>query len=214
MQLNVTLNIIIVLIIVKGFKTIKKGGDFLDDIKIVELYLKRDEEAIKLTSDKYGARLKKLAYRIVNDIQTAQECENDTYLQAWKSIPPNEPRDYFYPFLARITRHISFNCCREKNALKRNAHICELSREMEECLPDSEDVENTINEMLLKETINGFLSTLKEEKRNIFLRRYWFMDSIEEISNRYEISKSKVKIILFRIRKHLRKYLEKEDYMI
>ncbi len=186
----------------------------MDDIKIVEMYLKREEEAIKFTSDKYGARLKKLAYTIVNDIQTAQECENDTYLQAWKLIPPNEPRDYFYPFLARIIRHISLNCCREKSALKRSAYICELSDEMQECLPAAQNVEETINKMLLGEAINGFISTLNEEKRNIFLRRYWFMDSIEEISNRYEISKSKVKTILYRIRKQFRRFLEKEDYMI
>ncbi len=186
----------------------------MDDIKIVEMYLKREEEAIKFTSDKYGARLKKLAHTIVNDIQTAQECENDTYLQAWKLIPPNEPRDYFYPFLARIIRHISLNCCREKSALKRRAYICELSDEMQECLPAAQNVEETINEMLLGEAINGFISTLNEEKRNIFLRRYWFMDSIEEISNRYEISKSKVKTILYRIRKQFRRFLEKEDYMI
>ena len=135
-------------------------------------------------------------------------------MQAWKLIPPNEPRDYFYPFLARIIRHISLNCCREKSALKRSAYICELSDEMQECLPAAQNVEETINKMLLGEAINGFISTLNEEKRNIFLRRYWFMDSIEEISNRYEISKSKVKTILYRIRKQFRRFLEKEDYMI
>ena len=93
----------------------------MEDAKIVELYLKREEEAIRQTSDKYGKRLRSLAYGIVGEQQTAEECENDTYFIAWNSIPPQEPRDYLYAFLARITRHISLNCCRNRSRLKRSA---------------------------------------------------------------------------------------------
>ena len=85
----------------------------MDDEKIVELFLARDEASIKMAAEKYGHRLRLLSYGIVGDMQTAEECENDTYLEAWKSIPPNDPRDYLYAFLARITRHISLNCCRD-----------------------------------------------------------------------------------------------------
>lgn len=99
----------------------------LDDSRIVDLYLLRDETAIRQTTDKYGIRLRSLAYGIVEDRQTAEECENDTYMEAWNAIPPHEPRSYLYAFLARITRHISLNCCRNRSRLKRSAFISELS---------------------------------------------------------------------------------------
>ena len=184
----------------------------MDDSRIVELYLARDEDAIKETSDKFGARLRSLANSIVNDSQTAEECENDTYIKAWDSIPPHEPRNYLFAFLSRITRHISLNICRDRSRLKRSAFICDLSAEMEQCIPSPDDTECRIDDMVFKEAINGFLGTLDEEKRNIFLRRYWYLDSVSAISERFSLSESKVKTMLFRCRNGLRKYLEKEGY--
>lgn len=186
----------------------------MDDNKIVELYLSRDETAIKYTAESYGARLRSLSNNIVKDLQAAEECENDTYLEAWRMIPPHEPRMYLFAFLARITRHISLNVCRDRNRLKRSAFICELSTEMEQCIPSPNDTECLIDDMTLKGAINNFLSTLDEEKRNIFLRRYWFLDSIASISERYALSESKVKTTLFRCRNQLREFLEKEGYTI
>ena len=89
----------------------------MDDREIVKRYLARDESAIRETAGKYGARLRSLALGIVRDAQTAEECENDTYLEAWNSIPPHEPGGYLYPFLARITRHLSLNRCRDRDRL-------------------------------------------------------------------------------------------------
>lgn len=186
----------------------------LDDNRIVELYLLRDETAIKQTTEKYGSRLRSLAYGIVKDQQTAEECENDTYMKAWNTIPPHEPRSYLYAFLARITRHISLNCCRDRSRLKRNAFICELSAEMEQCIPAPDDVECRIDDMALSDAINGFLSKLDEEKRNIFFRRYWYLDSVVAISKRFALSESKVKTTLFRCRTGLREHLEKEGYTL
>lgn len=186
----------------------------LDDNKIVELYLSRDETAIKQTFENYGTRIRSLANNIVKDLQTAEECENGTYLEAWRTIPPHEPRTYLFAFLARITRHISLNICRDRNRLKRSAFICELSTEMEQCIPSPDDTECRIDDIILKDAINNFLATLDEEKRNIFLRRYWFLDSIADISKRYAISESKVKTTLFRCRNQLREYLEKEGYTL
>lgn len=186
----------------------------MDDESIVSLYLHRDDDAIRLTSEKYGTRLRALAYGITQDDQTAEECENDTYLQAWNSIPPHEPCSYLYAFLARITRHIALNHCRDRARLKRSAHICQLSREMEQCLPAPDDTASRMDEIVLREAINGFLAGLSEEKRNIFLRRYWFLDSIGDISQRYGLSESKVKIILFRSRNQLRQHLQKEGFSI
>ena len=184
----------------------------MDDAKIIDLYLQRDEAAIEETSARYGSRLRSLAYGIVEDFQTAQECENDTYLQAWNSIPPHKPRDYFYSFLARITRHISLNCCRDRSRLKRSAYICQLSSEMEACIPTPDDAACRIERAELARAINGFLATLDDAKRNVFVRRYWFLDTIPAISKRYGYSESKVKSMLLRSRNQLRTYLMKEGY--
>jgi RNA polymerase sigma-70 factor (ECF subfamily) len=186
----------------------------MDDNVIVNLYLQRDETAIKQTTEKYGSRLRSLAFGIVGDKQTAEECENDTYMEAWNTIPPHEPRSYLYAFLARITRHISLNRCRDYSRLKRSAFISELSAEMEQCIPASDDVACRIDDMVLGETINQFLSTLNKEKRDIFVRRYWYLDSIAAISNRFALSESKVKTTLHRCRKQLRERLEKEGYTL
>ena len=186
----------------------------MGDGDIVELFLRRDESAIQHASEKYGRRLQALSLGIVGDRQTAEECENDTYAEAWNAIPPNEPRKYLYAFLARIVRHISLNCCRNRRRLKRNAVICELSAEMEQCIPAPDDCECRIDDMALSDAINGFLASLSTEKRNIFLRRYWYLESIADISRRFGLSESKVKTTLFRSRIQLREHLEKEGYII
>ena len=186
----------------------------MNDNEIVKLYLQRDETAIRETSVKFGGRLRALAYGIVRDTETAEECENDTYLKAWESIPPHEPRDYLYPFLARITRHLALNCCRDRSRLKRSALICQLGAEMEQCIPATDDVQWKMDDIALREAINGFLGQLDTEKRNIFVRRYWFLDSTADISKYFAISESKVKTTLFRCRNKLRQYLEKEGYFL
>lgn len=186
----------------------------MDNEEIVELYLRRDEAAIRQTADKFGSRLRALAYGITGDAQTAEECENDTYLEAWNAIPPHRPGSYLYAFLARITRHISLNCCRERSRLKRGAFLCELSAELEQCIPAPDDTACRLDELALREALDGFLAGLDEEKRNIFVRRYWYLDSVAQISKRYSLSESKVKTTLFRCRNRLREHLEQEGYVL
>ncbi len=186
----------------------------MEDAKIVQLYLERDETAIRHTAVKYGSRLRSLSFSITSDDLTSEECENDTYLETWNRIPPNEPKTYFYAFLARITRHISIDRCRERTSLKRKGHIVELSEELEMCLPASNDVDSVVNAKILGEAISQFLFTLSQEKRVIFMRRYFYLDTVSEISRRLSLSKSKVKTSLFRIRNDLRDYLIKEGYTL
>ena len=113
----------------------------MDDSKIVELYLSRDESAISQTAQKYGTNLRQIANSILNNMASAEECENDTYLEAWNRIPPNEPRTYFFAFLGKIIRHLAIDECRKKTSQKRHALFCELTAEMEECIPSHADVE-------------------------------------------------------------------------
>lgn len=185
----------------------------MDDSMIVELYLARDESAISQTARKYGERLRRIADRLLNDIHAAEECENDTYLEAWELIPPNEPRTYLFPFLGKITRHMAIDMCRKRNSEKRSAIFCELTGEMEECIPSqSGSAEAHMEAVELSGLINGFLQRHSEEQRNVFVRRYWYFDTVPEISRRYGFTQSKVKMMLLRMREELRTYLAKEGY--
>ena len=155
----------------------------MEDRQIVELYLARDESALARTAEKYGGALRALAENLLEDPQTAEECENDVYLAAWNSIPPHEPRDYLFPCLARIARHTALDNAAEH-----------------------------LDDLVLAETINRFLGSLSQESRNIFLRRYWYMDSVAAIAERYALTRSKVKVSLCRSRNRLREYLKKEGH--
>jgi RNA polymerase sigma-70 factor (ECF subfamily) len=186
----------------------------MDDDQIVELYLQRDEDAISRTAEQYGTRLRNISMNIVSDSQTAEECENDTYLQAWNTIPPNEPRCYLFAFLARIIRHISIDCCRYRERLCRKGYLQELSAELQTVVAGNEDVESRMDAIMLGESISAFLRKQPEMIRNVFIRRYWYMDSIAQISARFSITPSKTKSILFRCRNALRIHLEKEGYSL
>ena len=186
----------------------------MEDERIVELYLLRDEAAIRQTAEKYGRRLNALSYGIVRERECAEECENDTYLEAWNRIPPHEPRSYLYAFLARITRHISLNCCRDRSRLKRSAFLCELSEELEQCIPAPDDAAARVEDTVLGEALDRFLAGLSEEKRGIFVRRYWYLDSVAEIAERFSLPEGTVKTTLARCRSRLREQLEKEGCLL
>lgn len=184
-----------------------------EDREIVQLFIERDEQAITCVKEKYGARIRRLAEDITEDYQASEECENDTYLAAWNSIPPHEPYEYLYPFLVRLTRNIALNLCRKNNALKRKASVVELSKELEEVLM-GECADDWFKEEEIKEILNCFLKSCKEEHRNIFVRRYWYLDSVATIANGYGITEGKVKSSLFRSRRKLQRMLRKEGYSI
>ena len=186
----------------------------MEDSQIVELYLSRDESAVAHTGEKYGARLRAIAHRITEDPGAAEECENDTYLEAWNAIPPHEPRSYLFAFLARITRHLALDRCKERSRQKRSGQLVPLTREMEQCIPSPHDPEKVVDARLLSAAVSAFLRTIGQEQRNIFLRRYWYLDSVSDIAARFSISQSKVKTTLFRTRNALKQYLKKEDFLV
>ena len=184
----------------------------MDDERIINLFLERDEGAIAAASEKYGLAIRKIAFNILGDDDYAAECENDTLLAAWNSIPPHEPRGYLFSYLARIARASATDRLRKQSAEKRNAQVSELTLEMQECIPGSEDVWEKISGMELSKAINSFLQSQTKLKRGIFLRRYWYMDSIAEIARRVSMNESRVKNILFRMRLKLREHLKKEGF--
>ena len=183
----------------------------MDDNKIIELYFMRDETAITQTKERYGERLKALAYRILRSSEDAEECENDTYMKAWESIPPQQPQ-HFFAYLAKICRNTALKMLEKQQAEKRSAVIVELSQELSECLPDKHSLEDTA-EQELGEIISEFLKTVSKENRVIFIRRYFLSETISDISKALSISESKVKSSLFRTRNKLRDYLSKEELL-
>jgi len=189
-----------------------EGGELLEDTEIVDLYLGRNENAIVMTEEKYGRSLRKIISSVLDD-EACKECENDVYLRAWNLIPPNEPRDHFFAFLGKIARNLAIDEWRRTNAQKRKATMIELSEELQECMPAGNSVEGEILSGELKKTINSFLSTKSQTERKIFLRRYWYFDTVPEISNRYGYTQGKVKSALHRMRGELKGVLEKEGYL-
>ena len=186
----------------------------MEDTKIVQLFLQRQEHAIACTAARYGQKLRSISFGIVKDHETAEECENDTYLQAWNTIPPNAPHGYLFAYLVRIIRHISIDRCRYQQRLCRSTYIQELSAELQCCIPSPEDTESRMEAIALGQVISAFLRQQPETARNVFLRRYWYMDSIQDISRRFGMGQSKVKSMLFRTRNALRAHLEQEGYTL
>ena len=174
----------------------------MDDNAIIDLYNARNESAIAETSLKYGRKLRGVSYNIVMDELTAEECENDTYLRAWSSIPPSQPRTYLFSYLACIIRRLSIDRCRNEQRLKRSGTIVSLTTELEECIASGQSMEDGA-EMLISE-LNSFLARQTREKRAVFVRRYYYLDSIEAIAARYKMSRSKVTSMLFRMREAFR----------
>ena len=187
----------------------------MDDIQIIELYNERSETAISETANKYGKCCYYIAYHILYDEQDSEECVNDTYLRAWESIPPQYPNK-MSAFLGKITRNLALNRYRYYMREKRGyGQIPLVLDELQECVPAvANNTEEMIEEKLLVELLNRFLRELPLEKRMMFLRRYWYMSSIQEIANDYEISEGKVKMTLLRTRNKLKQILEKEGIVL
>ena len=184
----------------------------MTDAQIIELYWKRNEDAIKETDHAYGSKLHYLAQRIVQDFEDAQECVSDTYLKTWETIPPKRP-EYFFAYIAKICRNFALGVLDWKSAAKRKGEVVALTQEMEACIPDPQH-ERKLEAEELGEILNRFLGSLSSENRVIFLRRYWYLDSVAEIARRYGFSESKVKTQLHRTRSKLHAFLAKEGITV
>ena len=183
----------------------------MDDNKIIELYFQRDENAIIQTKECYGERLKMLAFRILSNNEDAEECENDTYLKTWETIPPKKPQ-YFFAYLAKICRNTALHILEKAKTEKRNVIVTELTNELSECLPDRKSIEEAA-EHELSEAVSVFLKTLSKDNRVIFIRRYFMTEPVTDIAKVLGVSESKVKSSLFRTRNKLRDYLSKEEFL-
>ncbi|MCR5249895.1 MAG: sigma-70 family RNA polymerase sigma factor [Lachnospiraceae bacterium] len=186
----------------------------MNDEQIVRLYWERDEQAIRESSTKYGAYCSAIAGRILDNSEDARECVNDTWLQAWNCIPPNKPT-LLSVFLGRITRNLSFNRYKKTHSEKRGGgNIDLILDELEECLSGNDTPEDELLRNELKEDINRFLASLPEEKRYMFIRRYWHADTITEIAGRFGMSANNVSVTLGRVRAALKSHLTERGYRL
>ena len=185
----------------------------MEDEKIVDLYWIRSEDAIAETAHKYGKYCYSIAYNILTNNEDAEESVNDTYMAAWKAMPPKRPA-ILATFLGKITRHFAIDRWRSRNRYKRGGGEIVLAlEELEDCVADDQSIEKTIERKHLALVFNRFLESLPETERRIFLCRYWYLDSISTIANYYGFSESKVTSMLYRTRKKLRTVLEKEELL-
>lgn len=185
----------------------------MDDREIVTLFFKRSEQAIVELSAKYGAVYHMVAKNILNNALDAEECVNDAYLGAWNTIPPNHP-DPLLTYVCRIVRNLSIAKYHKNTALKRNSIYDAALDELEECLASEKNVEEELSAKELSCLIDQFLGTLNQENRVLFVRRYWYSDSIADIAMRMKLSENNVYVRLARIRRKLKLYLKKEGYEI
>jgi RNA polymerase sigma-70 factor (ECF subfamily) len=183
----------------------------MEDTAILDLFFCRDESAIQETDKKYGRRLRVLSQNITDDPGDAEECCNDTYFYAWNSIPPIRPT-YYFAWLAKVIRSLSYKKWEKLNTQKRRANMVELTKELEECISDCHDVISTLEAKRLGNSVNAFVKMLPSDRQMVFIRRYFYGDSIAEISQQSGFSASKVISLLFRLRKQLKAQLEKEGF--
>ena len=182
----------------------------MEDNKIVELFLARSEDAITETASQYGSYCYAIAYNILANVEDADESVNDTYMGAWNSIPPQRPIA-LSTYLGKLTRRISINRWHSNNAEKRGGSDVAMSiDELSECLPSNTTVEDEVEIRLLSSIVSDFLRSLPDNKRRVFVCRYWYSYSIDEISKLFGYSKTKTANMLSRLRRGLKKWLEEE----
>lgn len=186
----------------------------MEDNAIVQLYWDRDEKAISATAEKYGAYCLSIAGNILGNTEDALECVNAAYLSAWNSIPPNRP-ERFCAYLGKIVRNLSFNLYKKDRAAKRgNGQVTLVLDELSELVSASCSPEEEWNRKQLAEAINAFLAELPAEKRNIFVCRYWYADSVKDIAKRFGLTQNNVSVTLNRLRAKLHRYLTERGFKL
>ena len=185
----------------------------MEDREIIRLFFERDERAISETEAKYGAFCRSLAKNITGNAEDAEECLNDAWLRAWNHIPPERPEN-LRAYLGRIIRNLALNRYEREHARKRADAMTLLLEEMEDCLPRENSVEVALDGQELTKLLNRWLETLPAGDRRIFVRRYWYGDSVKDLAKRTGIRTGAMSQRLYRLRQTLRDLLTKEGYTV
>ena len=185
----------------------------MDDDQIVDLFWKREESAIEQAAEKYGSYCQTIALNILSNREDAEECVNDTWLRVWNAIPPERPK-VFRAWVGKITLRLALNRWHKNHSQKRFAGLEEVLSELEECLPSDEMIEQQIAANEITRIINQWLGTLEREDRVIFVRRYWYGDTVKQLALECGVSPGKIAKRLFLLRGKLKAALAKEDVLV
>ena len=185
----------------------------LEDEKIISLFFERSEEAVEQVKAKYGEACMHLLKNLLVNIQDAEECANDVYLALWNNIPPERPAPLL-TYLLKIARNQALRRLTYENAQRRDRRQVVAWEELESCIASATTVAQTLEGKLLEEALDRFLRSLPREERLLFLRRYWFCDSITALAETFGYSQSKIKSRLFRLRGKLRTFLQQEGWNV
>lgn len=183
----------------------------MEDSQIIELYFSRNQQALLESQSKYGKYCHAVARNILSDVRDIEESINQTWFEAWRSIPPKKP-NILSAFLGGITRNICLNILRSHSAQKRHTDFVESYNELSEMI-GTESIEDEIFTKQLAESVNEFIGELPEIQRKVFVCRYWYFDSIDEISRHFGFTEGKVKSMLYRVRRNLQKHLKQEELL-
>lgn len=184
----------------------------MDDKDIIALFFARDEGAVQAAQREYGAYCAAIAQNILDDRGAAEECVNDTWLRCWQSIPPQRPGS-LKAFAGRIARNLALTARRARQAQKRGGGQAELALdELSEVVSGGETPEGALDRAAFRAALDGFLGSLPEDRRSLFLRRYWYLDSVEALAGRFGMSPTQVTTTLHRLRQKLRVHLEQEGF--
>ena len=194
-----------------AFRTKEEVKD-MDDLRIIEMYFARDERAIKETDSKYGKLCHRITYNILHNREDSEECVSDTYIGVWNAVPPTRPNNLM-AFVCRIARNLSLKRLEAATRQKRSQAVLVSLEELAEILPD-ESIESSLTDEGIGRAISGFLRNENADARNVFIRKYYFFDSVGDIARRFGFTESKVKNMLFHTRNKLREYLIKEGIYI
>ena len=184
----------------------------MDDSKIISLLEERNEDALAAIQDKYFSYLKRIAMNVLANEADADECVNETVFRVWNKVPPDKPVR-LSAYLAKIVRNIAIDTYRaNRNRSNRISEYPDMISELEDLFPPASGTEDVVDHIVLRDTLLLFLKTVSPKEKKIFVRRFFFFDSVRAIAEMYGVSESSVKVTLFRIRTKLRKFLEKEGY--
>lgn len=181
----------------------------MEDEKIIALYWARNPDAIRCTAEKYGGFCGRIAGNILSDARDAEECVSDTYQHTWESVPPSRPAA-LRAYLGQIVRNLCLSRYRANRARKRYAGMEQMLEELEECLPGRESVEQAMEAKELSALLNRWLDTLEKDDRTLFVRRYWYGDSVSALARQRGRTANQVSLRLYRMRQSLRELLEQE----
>jgi RNA polymerase sigma-70 factor (ECF subfamily) len=180
----------------------------MDDNTIIDLFWQRSEDALSAVADRFGSYCRVIANNILRSDADAEECVNETWLNAWNAIPPARPGK-LKAFLGRITRNLALNRYEASRSRKRGGGSVALALDELAELPAPETAEAGE----ITRVINDFLDSEPSENAGVFVKRYWYLMEIRQIAAETGYSESKITSLLFRMRGRLKQQLESEGLM-